>query len=173
MNDIPNFKGGKMAEGMSLWESPITQISTQLEQKMREEEDKLVVEVSQTVGYDINKEELIKALNYSKEQFGKGYAKGYARAVSDFAEKMKQSIMEQSDWECNKAFYIGMIEGVKIFLESEKTDKPKHEIGCYSCPNVGHFEKPDCMDAYTEKAHLCNLYDHKKRGEQNDGDMQR
>ena len=96
MSDIQGFRGGKIAEGRALWESPITQVSTQLEQKMHEEEDKLVIEVSQMIGYDINKEELIKALNYSQEQFAKGYDKGYKRgylnAISDFAEKMKQVI---------------------------------------------------------------------------------
>ena len=58
---------------------------------------------------------------------------------------------------------MGMVEGVKILLESEMTDKPikpRREIGCYSCPNVGHADKPDCDSAYSENAHLCNLYNH-------------
>lgn len=122
MSNIQGFRGGKIAEGRAMWESPITQVSTQLEQKMHEEENKLVIEVSQIIGYDINKEELIKALNYSQEQFAKGYVKGYetgyAKAISDFAEKMKQSIDEGGDWKGNKAFYTGMVEGIRILLES-------------------------------------------------------
>ena len=105
MSDAMSFRNGKIVEGMSLWESPITQISTQLEQKMREEEDKLVIEVSQMIGYDVNKEELLKALKYSQEQFGKGYDKGYERgyaagyskAISDFADHMRRCISEGVD----------------------------------------------------------------------------
>lgn len=124
MSNIQGFRGGKIAEGRAMWESPITQVSTQLEQKMREEEDKLVIEVSQIIGYDINKEELIKALNYSQEQFAKGYDKGYKKAME------------------------------------ELTGQPQKEIGCYTCPNVGHADKPDCDSAYSANAKYCNLYNH-------------
>lgn len=156
----------KTEEGKELWHSPIYQYAKQLEQQVREEEDRIVYEISEEIGYTVNKDELIKALNYSQEQFGKGYDKGYKRgylnAVSDFAEKMKQTISEQvgNDGGFSKAFYTGMVEGIRIFLESDITDKPKHEVGCYSCPNVGHIEKPDCDSAYTENARYCNLYNH-------------
>lgn len=174
MSDIQGFRGGKIAEGRAMWESPITQVSTQLEQKMHEEEDKLVIEVSQMIGYDINKEELIKALHYSQEQFAKGYDKGhergyttgYAKAISDFAEKMNKAIAEQSgnDGGFSKAFYTGMVEGVKILLEeSQKEPKTDTDIGCVTCPNVKH-----CDSAYSENAHLCNLYNHKPYNSCND-----
>jgi len=158
----------KTEEGKELWHSPIYVVTKQLESQMREEEDRLVLEVSQELGYTFNKEELCNALNNSQEQFGKGYDKGYKHgylnAISDFTEKMKQAISEQvgNDGGFSKAFYTGMVDGIKILLESDITDKPKHEIGCYSCPNVGHIEKPDCKDAYTENARHCNLYNHNK-----------
>ena len=79
---------------------------------------------------------------------------------------MKQSIDEGGDWKGNKAFYTGMVEGVKLLLEeSQKEPKTDTDIGCTTCSNVAH-----CDSAYSENAHLCNLYDHRKKGEQKDGD---
>lgn len=159
------------SEAMSQWVSPITQTISEIQSKMiKDQEDELLIEASQAVGYTIDREELIKAMNYDREQFAQGYEKGhergyttgYAKAISDFAEKMKQTINEQvgNDGGFSKAFYTGMVEGIRILLESEITDKPKREIGCYSCPNVGHIDKPDCKDAYTENARYCKLYNH-------------
>ena len=59
------------------WKSPIEQVVSSMDMKCIQEcEDKIVYEVSKTVGYTIDKETLIKALNYSKDSYEKGYAEG-------------------------------------------------------------------------------------------------
>ena len=60
--------------------------------------------------------------SFSSVDYSKGYAEGYKKALSDFAEKMKQSIKEGSDWLFNRAFYHGMVSGIKTLLEKEIKD---------------------------------------------------
>ena len=60
-----------------MYESPITQNITDIATQIREAQDgRLVYEVQQAIGYDINKEELIKALRYDRDQYQKGYEDG-------------------------------------------------------------------------------------------------
>lgn len=70
-----------------MWESPITQmindISTQI---VEEQENQIMTKVNQTIGYDIDKHELFRALNYDREQ----YNKGYADAKQEFERKLQK-----------------------------------------------------------------------------------
>lgn len=60
-----------------MYESPITQIITDISSQVRELQDgRLMYEVQQAIGYEIDKGELIKALNYDRNQYQKGYEDG-------------------------------------------------------------------------------------------------
>lgn len=60
-----------------MYESPITQfVDKAITQIIKTEEDNLMYEVQQAIGYEINKEELIKALHYDRDQYQKGYEDG-------------------------------------------------------------------------------------------------
>lgn len=60
-----------------MYESPITRfVNDALTQITRDEENNLIHEVQQVVGYCIDKEELIKAIRYDREQYQKGYEDG-------------------------------------------------------------------------------------------------
>ena len=60
-----------------MYESPITKIVSDISsQVVKNQEDQLICEVRQKIGYDIDKDELIKALNYDREQYDKGYLDG-------------------------------------------------------------------------------------------------
>ena len=77
-----------------MWDSPITKVSTDIQTKLAEaEEGKIMMIVEETIGYHVDKEKLIKALNYSKEQYDKGYAEG----CDDVYSKIKQAIDEITD----------------------------------------------------------------------------
>ena len=68
------------------YESPISVIATQI-QTMYDEE---VMKAIQRVGIDVNKDELIKALNYDRGQYEKGYQNGYAKGM-----EVAQSIIDK------------------------------------------------------------------------------
>lgn len=69
---------------MSGYESPITMIVGEMEAKMESD----TMSVIQRYGIDVNKEELIKALDYDRKQYEKGYQNGYAAGY----EKAKEDI---------------------------------------------------------------------------------
>jgi hypothetical protein len=60
-----------------MYDSPIDKIIGEMQsQLVKDEEGQLMVQVSQTIGYNIDKDELIKALNYDRQQYEKGYKDG-------------------------------------------------------------------------------------------------
>lgn len=65
-----------------MYESPIEIIQTQMQMQM----DKGILKAVQGVGINVDKEELVKALAYDREQ----YVKGYKDGVKEFAEKLKE-----------------------------------------------------------------------------------
>lgn len=77
INNLDDFITPKQAFGkipdvadMSGYDSPITLIVSQMQTKMEAD----TMSVIQHYGIDVNKEELIKALNYDRGQYEKGYA---------------------------------------------------------------------------------------------------
>lgn len=64
------------------YESPITSL-TQISTELNEGIDKQIYTAIQHVGIDINKEELIKAINYDRNQYETGYKNGYKKAKED------------------------------------------------------------------------------------------
>jgi len=57
------------------YESPIEKIFGEIHNEvMRKDEENLMTVVSQTVGYTVDRTELLKALQYDRQQYEKGYA---------------------------------------------------------------------------------------------------
>ena len=57
------------------YESPIEKVYRDIQrQMMKQDEDNIMVAVNQAVGYTVDKEELIKALQYDRDQYKKGYS---------------------------------------------------------------------------------------------------
>ena len=60
-----------------MYKSPIEVYANDMLSQIRQrEEDQIVAEVSQAVDVNVEKEELIKALNYDRNQYYKGYEDG-------------------------------------------------------------------------------------------------
>ena len=73
-----------------MYESPINIIISKLCTKLESDCIKSV----QRYGFDVDKEELAKALNYDRKQYEKGHTDGYNKAIDDFAEKLKRENKE-------------------------------------------------------------------------------
>lgn len=76
-----------------MYESPIT-ITERLVNKAREqmENDIMnnVLTVTTEYGINVNKDELIKALQYDRNQYNKGYADGYSEFAFDFYKAFRE-----------------------------------------------------------------------------------
>lgn len=69
------------------YESPITGYISRISQQIIEQRDNAIVEqINEQIAVDFNKEELIKALNYDRNQFNEGYRKGYRDAREKYEE---------------------------------------------------------------------------------------
>ena len=62
---------------------------------LRIKQEESVMTVIQNLGIDVNKEELIKALQYDRDQYDKGYADGYEDAHEDI--KKLPELMDECD----------------------------------------------------------------------------
>ena len=106
------------------YESPIIRIQNQLLKEMGEkEENQFMCEVRQTIGYQIDKAELIKALNYDRDQYEKGYQDGKLVA-------MKKRI---GQWLINSDGYYPYCSICK--------NEPQGRIMTDYCPNCGAYMK--------------------------------
>lgn len=72
-----------------MYESPITIIQGELQTTMEKE----CMKVVQAYGFDVNKEELAKALSYDRIQYSKGYSDGYDKAIDDFVCRLRSRII--------------------------------------------------------------------------------
>ena len=59
-----------------MWESPIQMITDDIIKDLVQKQDEWLMEAVHRVGFNIDKDELVKALNYDRDQYEKGYADG-------------------------------------------------------------------------------------------------
>lgn len=74
-----------------MWESPIDvmEIQDSFVSEIKEKTEEMVFTEIKRIGIDVDKEELIKALQYDRNQYGKGYKDGYEKAIDEFARRLK------------------------------------------------------------------------------------
>ena len=114
------------------YESLITRIENQLlEEMVKNQEDQFIWKVRQTIGYQIDKAELIKALNYDRDQYEKGYQDGKLAA-------MKKRI---GQWLINSDGYYPYCSICK--------NEPQGRIMTDYCPSCGAYMKGENNDKTT------------------------
>lgn len=66
-----------------MYQSPIEVIYTDIQTQIKEEADKRIYEAVQQCDIHVDKDELIKALQYDRRQYERGYLDGYADGMRD------------------------------------------------------------------------------------------
>lgn len=78
------------------WESPITKIYGEIHNEIvRQDEENYMCAIEQAIGYEVDKEELIKALQYDREQYDKGYRDGVKETVKAALEEINSEIFSE------------------------------------------------------------------------------
>ena len=111
-----------------MYESPIEKIIGQIQTQMvKNDEENMMVQVQQSVGYAVNKEELLKALQYDREQYRKGYSDAMA-VLEDRLDKIRAEI------ESNMESIIGKYDSSipKSNMPSYKIERNKVRKECIS-----------------------------------------
>ena len=95
------------------WESPIAKIYGDIHNEIiRQDEENCTFAIEQAIGYKVDKGELIKALQYDRNQYDKGYNDGVKETFVTELEKIKAEI--EKDIEIKKKqdysmdFFIGV-----------------------------------------------------------------
>lgn len=65
-----------------MYESPIEIFLSEIETNIKQEEENAVLEAIVSIDVNVDKEELIKALQYDREQYEKGYKDGWREAMN-------------------------------------------------------------------------------------------
>lgn len=102
-----------------MYQSPIEIIHGELEMQLEGEVYKAV----QRVGVNVDKEELLKVLQYDREQYKSGYEDGYAKGIEEFAEQIKARAhsTERNDWSADYMISIweSVIDEIAMELKGE------------------------------------------------------
>ena len=84
---------------MMNWESPVT-ITQEIASQIARAADDYIMSAILETGVVVNKEELIKAMNYDRDQYNKGYCDGFNTAVEmewTSAELLEEHIAELNE----------------------------------------------------------------------------
>jgi len=110
-----------------MYSSPIEVICGELQTQTEQEDEKMVMKATRQVGVNVDKEELIKALQYDRNQ----YAEGYEDGKNDVLEKIRAEIENHcglvKENHCRFCSYCNSVMGVREILEV--IDKYKTENG--------------------------------------------
>lgn len=94
-----------------MYESPTEIIQTEMQM------DGEILKAVQGVGIDVNKEELIKALAYDREQ----YVKGYKDGVKDLAERLRNKVkLPVGSTKYDGLVYVGDIDEITFEMVGGK-----------------------------------------------------
>ena len=93
-----------------MYESPINLYMQEIMSKMENErENAITAKISESIGVDIDKGELIKALQYDRQQYSKGYADAKA-----MCESMLDEIRAEIEEQIERDFVFAKTEEVKV-----------------------------------------------------------
>lgn len=73
-----------------MYESPIEVIYSQVRTQLIEEEERQMLKAVHDVGVDVDKEELLKALRYDRDQYEKGFEDGKKSIWVDIKERLPE-----------------------------------------------------------------------------------
>lgn len=109
-----------------MWESPVNifEIHEPIIEEINKQTEETVFKAIHKVGVDVNKEELIKAMQYDRNQYEKGYKDGYADSVDEFVEKIQfhlHGIRLNYDDAFGSTVAYKVIEDVEEMIEVLKT----------------------------------------------------
>jgi hypothetical protein len=120
MNDEKEFlklteTGRKFIKEAKEYESPITMYMGDIhEQIVKQQDEQIMIDIKQTIGYDVDKFELIKALQYDREQYDKGYSDCKSNML-DQIKKVREEIQKLRGCSCSCS--DGIIDDVEDILD--------------------------------------------------------
>jgi len=109
------------------YESPITMYTDRIIKDIVEKQDGYLMECVHKVGFDINKEELAKALEYDRDQYDKGFHDGrmYKPTIMTNADRIRAMTDEEL------AFFFFHYGDCTIIEKPENCTSSKSCVDCW------------------------------------------
>lgn len=108
-----------------MYESPINLVVQGIETQMVQKEEQMILEAIRKCDVVVDKDELIKAINYDRNQYSKGYKDG----VNDVLDKIMAEIdQKQYDFMDDKDYDEGIRFGLMLayqIIDKYKTESDK------------------------------------------------
>ena len=109
------------------YEAPIQMQMGEIIRRAREEQDKKIYEAVLECGINVSKEELVKALNYDRQQYEKGYVNG--KVDADFQllelEEMDEVIKKLHSFLLKNKVTIRATSGADLLITDEETGEER------------------------------------------------
>lgn len=122
-----------------MWESPVNiyEIHEPIVEEINKHTEETIFKAIHRVGVDVNKEELIKAMQYDRNQYEKGYKDGYSDAIDELQAYKKGDCMNDCEHYDNCSDYIyskGYNKAIDEFAEKLKEQyEPYEETDAEMC----------------------------------------
>lgn len=114
-----------------MYKSPIETIYGEFETQMVQEEEKMVIKAVRKVGVNVDKDELISALRYDRNQYTKGYEDGKNEVLDKIRAEIKEEVISHSGTgeEVIQAYADGLKKGLDILdkYRAESEELSEHE----------------------------------------------
>ena len=101
-----------------MYESPIEMIYGELQTQMVQEDEKLVMKAVRNAGVNVDKEALIKALQYDRNQYSKGYEDG----KNDVLYKIRAEIDKIYEREGSSFDCLNALDELKEYIDKYKAE---------------------------------------------------
>ena len=75
-----------------MYESPIELVVSQFQTEIIKQQENQVIKAVQSVGVNVDKAELLRALSYDRDQYEKGYADGYEAGRLAMLDELKRKL---------------------------------------------------------------------------------
>lgn len=85
-----------------MYENPINLIVRDIEEQIIQQTEQTILETIRKCGVDVDKDELIKALNYDRDQYSKGYKDG----VNDTLNKVRAELHATAELHEDGDYYL-------------------------------------------------------------------
>ena len=94
-----------------MYNSPIEKICSELQTQMVQEDEKMVMKAIRKVGVNVDRGELIKALQYDRDQYTKGYEDG----KNEILDKIRAEIADLDDADYDyEGYYKAVTDALQI-----------------------------------------------------------
>lgn len=150
------------------YESPITLFMDEIHAQQIQHTEDCIFQAVQRVGVDVNKDELLKALKYDRDQYNEGYQVGYSSGMEVFAEALDSICWYNS----HGPFLMNLAERIEsetdetfLYPEDIKWDTEEHFFWMILVSIFGDYgtsircgwieKKEDCV-AFIKR--ICRLY---------------